>query len=90
MTIHSPVTPMPLWRVIDLIQPKPQCATMRILKSRYHANFRVYMEAVHSIEDAIGTVIFNEKYERVKRSQEAFELSKVQLNRHCQKHGCGE
>ena len=66
------------------------CSTKRILKQRYQADFRVYLEATRSMEEATGSPAFHDEYERVKRSQRVFEHSKSELHRHCAEHGCGD
>jgi len=72
------------------MQPGPECTTRRILKERYHADFKVYLEATRSLESTVNTPAFRETYERVTRSQKVFEHSKTELERHYQEHGCGE
>ena len=72
------------------MQPGLECTTRRILKERYHADFRVYLEATRSLESAVGTPAFRDKYEKVTRTQKVFEHSRDVLERHYNEHGCGD
>jgi hypothetical protein len=60
-----------------------------MLTHRYHADLRVYAEAEHSLEKALGAK-FSDAFVRANRARVVFERSREQLNQHIRVHRCLE
>jgi hypothetical protein len=71
------------------MQPKPEvCPERAILESRFHADVRVYRDAIDRL-DACPPKDFEVVYEAAERARLAFENARFALNRHIAEHGCG-
>jgi len=70
------------------MQPAPaKCAEREILEARFHADVRVYCDAIIRL-DSCGPGEFDQTYEDAVRTREAFEHARAELNRHIAEHGC--
>jgi hypothetical protein len=71
------------------MQPAPaRCSEREILEARYHADVRVYLDAVYRL-DSCSREDFNVVWEDAKRARTAFENARSALNKHIAEHGCG-
>jgi hypothetical protein len=71
------------------MQPKDGvCHERDTLKERFHADFKVYREAVHQL-DLCQPADFNQVYEEAERARLAFEAARAALKSHLAEHGCG-
>jgi hypothetical protein len=64
------------------------CPERKILEARYHADVRVYWDAVYRL-DSCPREDFDVTYEDAERARLAFEKARAALNRHRAEHGCG-
>jgi hypothetical protein len=72
------------------MQPEAAACPQRdSLKARFHADFKVYREAVHQL-DLCQPGDFNQVYEDAERARLAFENARAALNSHIAEHGCGK
>jgi hypothetical protein len=71
------------------MQPAPaRCPEREILEARYHADVRVYLDAVYRL-DSCPREDFNVVWEDAERARVAFENARAALNKHIGEHGCG-
>lgn len=63
------------------------CPDREMLIHRYHADFRVYVEAERSLERSIGSNFFD-TLRRANRARLGFEMAREQLNTHLSWHRC--
>jgi hypothetical protein len=71
------------------MQPAPaRCPEREILEARFHADLRVYCDAVNRL-DSCSCEDFNVTYEAAERASLAFENACAALNKHIAEHGCG-
>ena len=66
------------------MQPAPVCPECEILRSRYQADLRVYIDAAKFLDSADR---FDEAYDRAERARIAFEAARERLNKHRADHG---
>jgi hypothetical protein len=64
------------------------CREREILEARFHADVRVYCDAVNRL-DRCSPKDFSQVYEDAERAREAFENARIRLNRHIAEHECG-
>jgi hypothetical protein len=70
------------------MQPAPaRCTERKILEARYHADVRVYLDAVYRL-DSCSRAYFNVVWEDAGRARLAFENARAALNKHIGEHGC--
>ena len=65
------------------------CFTRRLLQERYTADFKVYIEAMHQLDELVGMEAFREAMERADHARLTFERSRDLLDQHVSEHGCG-
>jgi hypothetical protein len=64
------------------------CPERKILEARFHADVRVYCDAVYRL-DSCPREDFNVVWEDAERARTAFENARAALNKHIAEHGCG-
>jgi hypothetical protein len=71
----------------------PSCKSLEVLRSRLHADIRVYMEAVQRLEAAAletgNEHAFQKALRDVRVGRDAFIAARRQLNKHIAARGCG-
>jgi len=71
------------------MQPAPaECQERKILEGRYHADFKVYVAVVRSLEQALNTEDFNQIYQNAELAKRAFEKARDDLEVHISTHVC--
>jgi hypothetical protein len=70
----------------------PSCKSNRMLRTRLHADLKVYRDAVEQMDIAamkgIGAKEFDKLAKRTTSAQQAFLLARERLNGHLAGHGC--
>jgi hypothetical protein len=63
------------------------CKELDLLKSRYHADLRVYIDAAICLEN-LESADFEKAFEHAERARRAFEDARSRLNEHVSIHRC--
>jgi hypothetical protein len=63
------------------------CTELDLLRSRYHADLRVYIDAAICLED-LESADFEKAFEHAERARRSFEDARSRVNEHIASHGC--
>jgi hypothetical protein len=63
------------------------CKDQQILRERYRADLRVYIDTTAALDRA-SEKRFAAAYKRAERAKFAFEASRLALQKHMDEHGC--
>jgi hypothetical protein len=69
------------------VQPAASCMERDILRGRYRADLRVYIDAASRLEKA-SQEDFDIIYDEAERARTAWEQARERLNTHLAEHGC--
>ena len=70
------------------MQPAPSCEEREVLRSRFRADLKVYIDAAFLL-DSCTPHDFDVTYEHAERARLAFERARRAFNAHLAAHKCG-